>query len=92
MTRNVLFFIDAIDNEGHHIEKYLSLAQHKEEIHITTEFFDEVLRYFNYGCHDCLENGFTAIDITRIIDNGQQVYFDHDQDVEECYDGSNYRE
>ena len=91
MKRHVLFFIDAIDADGHHIEKYLSLTEHGEEIHITTKFFDEVLRYFNYGCRNCLEDGYLAIDITRILDNGQQIYFDHEYDVRENYDGSDYR-
>ncbi len=89
MRRNVLFFVDAIDEEGYHIEKYLSLANHEGEIPITANFFNEVLGYFNYGCYNCLEEGFVAIDITRIIDNGEQIYFDHSNDIEEGSHGSN---
>ena len=92
MKRNVLFFVDVIDSEGYHIERYLSFGQQDGEIHITTEFFDEILRYFNYGCHNCLEKGDVAVDVTRIIDNGRQIYFDHEDDVEEIHNGRSYRD
>lgn len=90
--RNVLFFVDTVNEHGEHEERYLSFANQEGRVDITARFFNEVLSYFNYGCENCLNNGFVAIDVVRIIDNGEQVYFDHPDSIEESFYGSNYRE
>ena len=86
MKRPVLFFVDTIDVDGKHKERYLNLLQYSEDIEITTQFFNEVLLYFNYGCDGCTNDGYLAVDIVRIIDNGEQIYFDGD------VNGSDYGE
>ncbi len=83
MTRPVLFILDTINRDGDHLERYLSLTTHGEDVPITAVFFNEVLTYFNSQCEECEKSGYLAVDITRIFDNGIQVYFDHENDIEE---------
>ncbi len=91
MTRSVFFFIDTVDADGNHHERYLSIQYHEGEIPLTTKFFDEVLRYFNYGCDGCTDEGYRAVDITRIVDNGNQIYFDSKESIEGYDNGSHNR-
>ena len=65
-----------MDDKGDHVERYLSIVQHHGEIQITSSFFADVLNYFNYGCDGCVHGKHKAIDITRIMDNGEQIYCD----------------
>ncbi len=83
MSRPAIFILDTMDSKGNHEERYLSIPSFDGKMQITSWFFREILNYFNRTCDDCAHNGHVAVDVTRIFDNGIQVYFDSENDIEE---------
>ncbi len=74
--RSVLFFLETADEKGEKEERYMSISYGPGEIPISTKFFKYIIDFFNYKCSNCTKGSFLAMDITRIIDNGQQIYCD----------------
>lgn len=78
-VRNVLFFLDTANKKGEKEERYLSITYGPGELPVSTKFFNFVINFFNHKCDNCKNGSFSAIDITRIIDDGQQVYCDREE-------------